>query len=589
MTSTIDLTSPKVRVAGSPLTRDYLDKLISLRVQLGQCVVGRATLRFSDLGFAVSASSTFAIGTEVKITAGSSTLLNGTVTGVNLEQRSTNPPELLVIVDDGGYKLARGAKPVTYKNVTFTSVIEQLATNVGLTSHVTPTDGLSQTVDYLLQTGSALALIDRLTQRTGAVWRIEDKQLVVEPAGTAHGSVNVTLGEDLVEFSVRASGLYPTKVNVSGWDVRQQQPIVGTAQPSRTAPADFVSGYVASSRSGSLSEDEVSLAGFMPSSQQDATAIAEALGGLDVDGAVVARGTCHVQPTIKPGTTVQVTDAGPASGHYVTSEVEHVYTDRGFQTRFVAGPRRPTGLVDTLGRAAPDPGLRVTGLVVGVVTDNKDPDEYGRVKVKYPGLNGEVESDWARVVSLGAGPSRGAVFQPEVNDEVLVGFEFGDSRRAVVIGGLYSPNNALPEAQKVLGDGTVDYRRITSRKKHVVELADGTDSATQHVLLQLGTAEHKLRLGADAFLIEMASGKPLTIKAGDSKFEITNSGDINIEAANISIKATAKLALEGATVEIKGQSQAELQAAIVSVKANGTASIDGGGALTLKGGMVQIN
>ena len=50
------------------------------------------------------------------------------------------------------------------------------------------------------------------------------------------------------------------------------------------------------------------------------------------------------------------------------------------------------------GRAADD---RVYGLVIGIVTDNDDPDELGRVKVKFPWLGDDVESCWARVAAPG--------------------------------------------------------------------------------------------------------------------------------------------------------------------------------------------
>jgi uncharacterized protein involved in type VI secretion and phage assembly len=182
------------------------------------------------------------------------------------------------------------------------------------------------------------------------------------------------------------------------------------------------------------------------------------------------------------------------------------------------------------------------------------------------------------------------VFQPEVGDEVLVGFERSDTRRPVVIGGLFSAKNQLPTGEKYVTGGAVTYRRITSRKNHVVELADGNDPTTQHILLALGTAEHKLRLGADRFDIEVAQGKPLTIKAGDAKFDISQAGDITIEANNITVKAKMALKLEAGTqAELKGTAQTAVQGAQVQIKADGVGSVEAGGPLALKGAMVAIN
>ena len=59
------------------------------------------------------------------------------------------------------------------------------------------------------------------------------------------------------------------------------------------------------------------------------------------------------------------------------------------------------------------------------------PTSIGRVKVKFPWLGDDVESWWARIAAPGAGPDYGIVWVPQVNDEVLVGFEHGDVRHAV--------------------------------------------------------------------------------------------------------------------------------------------------------------
>jgi phage baseplate assembly protein gpV/phage protein D len=589
--TTIDLVAPAITISGSPLPATSLNSLVSLRVQRGVCVVGRATLRFSDDGFTLSASGTFALGTDVKITVpGKGELMSGTVTGVSLEQSRSAVPELVVVVDDAGYKLARGAKPASYLQMSYADVLRKIAGQIGLTANVSSGAKLTTVYEYLLQTGTALAFVDQIARLTGSVWWIDDKKLVVEQGGTSVGTCELALGDELVEFSVRASGLRPTGVKVSGWNRDQQQAIIGQSSPSSGSVPTFVAAYSGGAPASTLGEAVTSTAELIPTTQNDADVLAEASYDAEEAGAVVARGSCFVDATIKPAVTVQVKNAGPASGSYLVSEVEHSYSRRGFMTHFVAGPRRPTGLVDTLGNRGPDPGMQIGTLVVGKVTNTNDPDNAGRVKVKHAALDGDVESDWARVVTIGAGGQRGMVFQPEVNDEVLVGFEYGDTRRPVVIGGLFSKVNALPESDKLFGSqGTVDYRRITSRKNHVIELGDGESETTQHILLQLGTAQHKLRLGADEFAIEVASGIPVTIKAADTQFAISKTGDVTIEGNNISIKAKQQLALEGVSTSLKATGSGQIQAATLDVKANGTASVDGGGMLALKGGMVQIN
>ena len=85
-----------------------------------------------------------------------------------------------------------------------------------------------------------------------------------------------------------------------------------------------------------------------------------------------------------------------------------------------------------------DDSSRVTGVVVGVVTNNQDPDGLGRVKVKFPWLSDADESSWARIAAPMAGKERGLYFLPEVDDEVLVIFEHGDLRFPFVPGALWN-------------------------------------------------------------------------------------------------------------------------------------------------------
>jgi uncharacterized protein involved in type VI secretion and phage assembly len=105
-----------------------------------------------------------------------------------------------------------------------------------------------------------------------------------------------------------------------------------------------------------------------------------------------------------------------------------------------------------LNRATADEtALPLGGLAVGVVTDNNDPLQQGRVRVKYPWLSDDDASYWARVVALGAGKERGLQLLPEVNDEVLVGFELGNMEYPYVLGGLWNALDTLPEPGAISG------------------------------------------------------------------------------------------------------------------------------------------
>ena len=90
---------------------------------------------------------------------------------------------------------------------------------------------------------------------------------------------------------------------------------------------------------------------------------------------------------------------------------------------------------------------KIYGVVIGIVTNNQDPDKLGRVKVQFPWLSNEDESFWARIASPMAGDKRGIYFLPEVDDEVLVVFEHGDMRFPYVIGALWNGQDSPPRHQ----------------------------------------------------------------------------------------------------------------------------------------------
>jgi uncharacterized protein involved in type VI secretion and phage assembly len=72
------------------------------------------------------------------------------------------------------------------------------------------------------------------------------------------------------------------------------------------------------------------------------------------------------------------------------------------------------------------------------VIDNNDPNGLGRVKVEFHWAGGNMKSDWMRLIQPHAGAGKGFYFVPEVDEEVLVGFESDNAERPYVIGSNYN-------------------------------------------------------------------------------------------------------------------------------------------------------
>lgn len=208
-------------------------------------------------------------------------------------------------------------------------------------------------------------------------------------------------------------------------------------------------------------------------------------------------------------------------------------------------------LVDSEGREAL--AKRIVGVVVGVVTNNQDPEGLGRVKVKFPWLSDKEESDWARVVAPMAGKGRGFYFLPEVEDEVLVVFEHGDPRFPYVLGALWNGTDKPPENNE---KGKNDARSIKSRSGHVIRLDDTDGKEKIEIIDKSGT--NKIVIDAANNKIEITSDKDITlsatkgtIKLDAQKIEIHSTADTKIEAgAGLDTKATGVMNIKGAMVNI---------------------------------------
>jgi uncharacterized protein involved in type VI secretion and phage assembly len=196
---------------------------------------------------------------------------------------------------------------------------------------------------------------------------------------------------------------------------------------------------------------------------------------------------------------------------------------------------------------------RVGGVVVGVVTNNQDPEKMGRVKVRFPWLSDADESNWARVASPMAGKDRGLFLLPEVDDEVLVAFEHGDLRFPYVVGSLWNGSDAPPA---VNGDGKNNVRVIKSRSGHVVRLTDEDGKEKIEIVDKSGknsividTAENTLTVTADKDIVLKAPNG--SIKLDAQKVEVKTSADAKVEAGGgMDLKASGQMNVKGATVNI---------------------------------------
>jgi len=173
------------------------------------------------------------------------------------------------------------------------------------------------------------------------------------------------------------------------------------------------------------------------------------------------------------------------------------------------------------------------GVYPALVSDIKDPEGQGRVKVRLPwspdAEGGQYEA-WARLATLMAGNNRGSWFVPDENDEVLVAFEAGDPRRPYVVGMLWNGADAPPESMDGAGNNFKKVIRSRNGVKLTLDDADGTEQ----------------------FILETPGGQKVTLKDGPGSVRIEdgNGNSIRLESAGITVTAAAKVTVNASTVEI---------------------------------------
>jgi uncharacterized protein involved in type VI secretion and phage assembly len=169
----------------------------------------------------------------------------------------------------------------------------------------------------------------------------------------------------------------------------------------------------------------------------------------------------------------------------------------------------------------------VRGAVIGLVTNNQDPDNHGRIKVRYPWLGDTIESHWARVVCLYAGPDRGGYILPEVGDEVLVMFERGDPAAPYVVGSLWNGVDTVPGPGNPDGENNTKWWQSRSGHKYIFIDEPGNESIT--LVDKSGKLTLNIDVPKDLITLEATTGD-LYFKAPE--------GPINMESKTMEIKAS---------------------------------------------------
>ena len=582
---------PLVKIDGTKLAPEVVDCLLDCRVDLAVGRSGQAVLRFLDQAFHLLDSALLTVGKGITISLANSSnelkpTFDGELLSVGIETGPNDEPIVTITAFDKSHRLARNSVSMVHTNRKYSDLVTKIAGDAGMQHDVATT---TTVFPYLLQTTNGATLLNDIAERTGMVWWVEGKKLIMKKPVTA-AAATVTLERGKALRRVRAlssAGTVSDQVTVRSWDPTSKAVIVGesTTKPAALSSTSLVSGT--RTGAGTFATSKRTTTTRPSLSADEATAVATSMHQRTISDELNVRADSEGNADIKVGGTVELKGLGTRiSGRYFVTAVEHVYSLNDYRTKFTSAGTTPSTLVDLLGSGGSVPWHRM-GPVAGVVSELGGKDFPGLVKVKLSALGENVVTNWARVMAPGAGATRGSLMMPSIHDEVLVMFEDGDVRRPVVIGALWNGKDKQPVG--TVEDGKVVSWVTKSNSGHTLTFNDGQADDKKSVIIALSDQTVKLNLGMDKVELFAKNDTPLQLKSNQATITITAKGDIEIKGTNIKLTADKDVEITGANVKITGNSSAVMKGNS-SVEVSGAmAKIAGQSMTEIKGGIVKIN
>jgi phage protein D/phage baseplate assembly protein gpV len=544
---------------GTEVQREIMDNVLEVVVDQHAHLPDMFTVRLADPELKLVDEGPFGLARTLTVEAALEegekvVLMEGEIVALEPAFDEGMVAELVVRGYDKSHRLYRETRSAAYLNKKDSDLAQEIAEAAGLDADVETT---ATVYDHIFQDNqSDLAFLMERAWRIGYECFVSAGKLHFRrPPESGSGDLTLTWGDDLLTFHPRLTlAEQVDEVIVRGWNPDQQEAIVGRASSGRLYPQRG-NGEKGAELAGAFGRGRLVIVDMPVISQAEADALAAAR--LDeLSGAfITADGTAFRRPDICAGRLAQLEQLGERfSGTYLVTAATHVANPDGLQTHFSVQGTRTGTLAESLGEAAPL--RRWPGVVPAVVTNAADPDEAGRVRLKFPWMTDDAESTWARVIGGGAGPEAGQWFIPDVGDEVLVAFEHGDFSRPYVLGGLWSRANSGPP-EKASGSETPQVRLWRSRTGHLMAMYDN-----QANKVEIKTAGgHTVLLDDARRTIRISSRGGHTVTLDDS------AGKVTVESSNeMTIKSRGNLAVEaGANLDLKANGQVNVSGAVINL------------------------
>jgi phage protein D len=352
---------PDIEIDG--LVQDQLsDALLSLTITAAVTEMARLKARFRNWGttngredFLHFDGGILAFGQEIKISQpdrdGSVLLFQGRITAIE-GLYSNGPPEIQIYAEDGLEALRHTRRSRSFQDVTDAAVFEMIASEYGLQTDFDFDSPAQAVIAQLDQTDMAF-LLERARRLGLDVW-VEGSTLHIRPRTAAEPAGDLTFGQDLLAFRVRADlAEQVTELGVTGWDVDSKEALDATAD-DRLVPTQLFG-----DRTGSTLLEETfgtrteRLVRQVPLDQPEAQALADGHFLARAYRFVVGEGEVAGRLDLQAGKTVSLGGLGPwfDGAYHVVAIRHHFDLEQELRTTFTAErPALGAGSGSTYGR-----------------------------------------------------------------------------------------------------------------------------------------------------------------------------------------------------------------------------------------------
>lgn len=506
--------------------------------------------------FEISNQDLFKPGVPIEILIGTpqskSTVFKGVVIKHGLKVKKGKPSELVVQCKDEAVRLTIGRKSRYWNDKSDSEIFKEIVDDYNQVAVEAEDSAGVATHNQMIQYyATDWDFISMRSEAIGQYLFVDDGKINInKPKLTESPDITLEYGAPadspeksrIWEFESEMDGRFQfDKINTMGWDYSRQELTEG------------INDFSLAAEPGDISSDElegvIELAEFELHSQarmdeNELNAFANAVKQKSILNKTRGKIKIDGRADIKPGNMVALSGVGNRfNGNVFVARVHHTFEPGRWFSYIQFGLPYCWFHEERQIPNPPAQGLLpvIKGLQIGKVIrikDEENPDKDFRVKVSIPGFHKKNEGVWARLATFHAGNNRGAIFIPELDEEVVVGYLGQDSREPVILGSLYSENNVPSEVNdddnfrkgfftknqhKILFDDENNVITIETRNKNKVVLDDGNSKVE---LLD----NNRNTVTLDASGISLKSGKDINIDAP--------TGSVNVSGLTISLNGT---------------------------------------------------